>query len=63
MAQPEEKYYEGSKDNSHSLEKGIVPGYVVPIHDTDDERYNFSAVDTDLVQRSLKQRHVQMYVL
>ena len=60
MAQPDEKYHEGSKD--HSLEKGLEPGYAVPVGDDDDDRYHFSSVDTDLVQRRLKQRHVQMYV-
>ena len=60
MAQFEEKYPEGSKE--HSLEKGTEPGYAIPVGDDDDDRYHFSSVDTDLVQRNLKQRHIQMYV-
>ena len=44
-----------------SLEKGVAPGYVLPVGNDDDDRYHFSSVDTDRVHRSLKQRHVQMY--
>ncbi|VDB94649.1 unnamed protein product [Peniophora sp. CBMAI 1063] len=50
-------------NNSGSLEKGIEPGYAVPVGDDDDDRYHFSSVDTDLVQRKLKQRHVQMIAI
>ncbi|KZV64670.1 general amino acid permease 1 [Peniophora sp. CONT] len=61
MAHLDEKYPDGSKE--HSLTKDIEPGYAVPVGDDDDERYHFSAVDTDLVQRRLKQRHVQMIAI
>ncbi|KAI0034483.1 general amino acid permease 1 [Vararia minispora EC-137] len=46
-------------------EKGIAPGYVVPmtVGSENDDRYNFSAVDTESVQRRLKQRHVQMIAI
>jgi hypothetical protein len=51
-------------NESQPTEKYIAPGYVVPIHanNDDDDRYNFSALDTETVQRRLKQRHVQMCV-
>lgn len=53
----------------HVLERGGVlqgftEGYNVPyqIGSDSDDRYNFSAADTELVARKLKQRHIQMCV-
>ena len=44
--------------NNKTLEKGPVE----PVADADD-RFHFNASDLDRVQRRLKQRHVQMFVL
>jgi len=50
----------GYKD-SGAYGKTIAPGYVVStVLGEGDDRYNFSATETELLQRKLKQRHVQM---
>jgi hypothetical protein len=66
----DERHYEQEKGSPATVErgfvneKGVAPGYVVPmtVGDDGDDRYHFSSADTDLVQRRLKQRHIQMYV-
>ncbi|PCH44566.1 general amino acid permease 1 [Wolfiporia cocos MD-104 SS10] len=50
-------YGDGKSADGSSVEKGGVHAYPVS---TDDARYQFDAADLDLVQRRLKQRHVQM---
>ena len=41
----------------------VVMPYTQPFIVVTDPRYHFDAIDLDRVQRRLKQRHVQMYVL
>ncbi|KAI0035884.1 general amino acid permease 1 [Vararia minispora EC-137] len=64
---PDDKF-DGSKpsviERGGTLQ-GFVEGYNVPyiIGSETDDRYNFGAADTELVQRKLKQRHIQMIAI
>ncbi|KAI0322783.1 general amino acid permease 1 [Amylostereum chailletii] len=46
MSSENEKVYTA---DDKSLEKGVAPGYIVPAGNDDDDRYHFSAVDTDRI--------------
>lgn len=57
------------RDNSSSVEKGAAEDEVEVSHEhlaptsTSNPNYRFDVHDIDRVQRRLKQRHVQMYVI